>query len=79
MTIDCDQVLREIELYLDEELESGQCREIEEHLGGCGPCLQRKEFKESLRLLVAKKCGPGPAPDELLARIRSLLSGDSPG
>jgi mycothiol system anti-sigma-R factor len=79
MTIDCDQVLREIELYLDEELEATQCREIENHIVGCGPCLQRKEFKESLRLLVAKKCGPGPAPDELLERIRGLLAGEPPG
>ena len=79
MTIDCEQVLREIELYLDEELEAGQCREIEEHLGACGPCLQRKEFKESLRALVAKKCGSGPAPDELLVRIRGLLAGEPPG
>jgi mycothiol system anti-sigma-R factor len=79
MTIDCDQVLREIELYLDDELASPQCTEIEEHLAGCGPCLQRKEFKESLRLLVAKKCGPGPAPEELLERIRSLLAGEAPG
>ncbi|MFN2543509.1 MAG: zf-HC2 domain-containing protein [Actinomycetota bacterium] len=72
-------MLREIELYLDEELETGLCHDIEEHLAGCSPCLQRKEFKETLRALVAKKCGPGPAPEELLGRIRDLLAAEPPG
>ena len=30
--VDCNEVLREIELYLDDELESGACGHIEEHL-----------------------------------------------
>ena len=75
--IDCDQVLVEIELYLDEELPSAQCREIESHLSGCSPCLQRKEFKESLRVLIARKCGTPSPPDELLTRIRRLLSDEA--
>ena len=76
---DCDQVLREIEQYIDHELDASMCRDIEEHLAGCGPCLQRKEFKMSLRAIVAKKCGTGAAPDELLDRIRALLGRESPG
>jgi mycothiol system anti-sigma-R factor len=77
MTIDCDQVLVEIELYLDQELASPQCREIEEHLAGCGPCLQRKEFKESIRVLIARKCGSASPPEELLERIRNLLASEA--
>ena len=75
--IDCEKVLREIELYLDHELEASECTEIEHHLTGCGTCLQRKEFRQTLRVLVAKKCGPGPAPDELLERIKNLLASES--
>ena len=77
--IDCDQVLREIELYLDDELDATECGQISDHLAGCGPCLQRKEFKVTLRALVARKCGPGPAPHELMDRIRELLSEQHPG
>ena len=36
---DCDEVLREIELYLDRELDETVCVEIERHLTGCGTCL----------------------------------------
>jgi len=73
---DCDEVLREIELYLDRELDRTECVEIEHHLTGCGSCLQRKEFRVSLRALVAKKCGPDPVPTELLERIKELLASD---
>ena len=76
---DCDEVLREIELYLDRELGPAEYAEIERHLTGCGTCLQRKEFRVSLRELVAKKCGPDPAPEELLERIKHLLASEPPG
>jgi len=75
--IDCEQVLREIELYLDHELDDAQCVEIEHHLTGCGTCLQRKEVRQGLRVVVARKCGPQPAPDELLRRIKDLLASES--
>ena len=75
---DCEHVLREIELYLDHELDAEEAGHIQEHLTECGGCLQRKEFRESLRSLVAKKCGPEPAPEDLLARIRELLAVEPP-
>ena len=71
---DCEHVLREIELYLDRELDATEASHIEQHLAECGGCLDHKEFRESLRALVAKKCGPAPAPEELVARIRDLLA-----
>jgi mycothiol system anti-sigma-R factor len=71
---DCEHVLREIELYLDHELDSREAGHIQDHLAECGGCLQRKEFRESLRELIAKKCGPEPAPEDLVRRIRELLA-----
>ena len=76
--IDCEHVLREIELYLDHELDSAEALHIQEHLTECGGCLERKEFRLTLRKLVAKKCGPGAVPDDLASRIRALLSPDPP-
>jgi mycothiol system anti-sigma-R factor len=77
MTKDCQEVLREIELYLDRELDSSECVEIEQHLTGCGSCLQRKEFRVHLRALVAKKCSHDPTPTQLLERIKQLLASES--
>ena len=76
MTKDCQEVLREIELFLDRELDSSECVEIEQHLTGCGSCLQRKEFCVHLRALVAKKCHD-PTPTQLVERIKQLLASES--
>jgi mycothiol system anti-sigma-R factor len=75
--IDCEHVLREIELYIDRELDATEAHHIQEHLAECGGCLERKEFRETLRKLVARKCGPSAAPEELMVRIRALLTDDS--
>ena len=75
--IDCEHVLREIELFLDRELDATEAQHIQEHLAECGGCLERKEFRVTLRKLVAKKCGPSAVPEELVVRIRALLSDES--
>ena len=36
--VDCNEVLREVELYLDGELPEEQSRVIAEHLVTCWPC-----------------------------------------
>ena len=72
--IDCEHVLREIELFLDRELDPEEAGHIEQHLAECGGCLERKEFRETLKALVAKKCGPQPAPEALVIRIREVLA-----
>jgi len=71
--IDCEEVLKEIELYLDGELEDSMCGEIREHLSGCGPCTDRAEFRRRLRELFAEKCGCEQVPDRLRARVEALM------
>ena len=75
--LDCEHVLREIELFLDRELDATEAQHIQEHLAECGGCLERKEFRVTLRKLVAKKCGPKGVPEDLISRIRHLLSSES--
>ena len=70
---DCDEVLREVELYLDEELDPAERRHVEEHLAGCGECLSRAEFRERLRELISAKCKTEAVPAALLERIRTQL------
>lgn len=71
--IDCQQVLRDIQTYLDGEVAGEACDEIERHLGACGPCLDRADFLRGLRELLRAKCGCDEVPPELEARVRSLL------
>jgi mycothiol system anti-sigma-R factor len=72
--IDCQQVLEQIELYLDGELEGESRAEIQEHLGRCGPCMDRSDFQRRLRELLKTKCGCDEVPEHLLERVRRLLA-----
>ena len=53
---DCTQILRELESFVDRELDAQRAEEIKRHLDMCDPCLDHAEFRERLRVLVARKC-----------------------
>ncbi|MEW6058846.1 MAG: mycothiol system anti-sigma-R factor [Actinomycetota bacterium] len=72
--IECQRFLEQIELYLDGELMGYQRTELEEHLGHCGPCMDRSDFQRRLRELIKAKCGCDEVPDHLLEHIRGLLA-----
>ena len=74
--VDCDEVLREVELYLDGELPAEQVTHIEKHLGVCGGCLHRVEFRQELRALIARKCGNEVLPESLLIRVRRVIESE---
>ncbi len=80
--IDCQQVLEQIELYLDGELSGGLRAEIEEHLGRCAPCMDHSDFQRRLKELLRARCGCDEVPSHLLDRIRALIAethGPPPG
>jgi mycothiol system anti-sigma-R factor len=76
--IDCEQVLRRLELYLDGELSGGICMEIEEHLVTCGPCTGHSEFHRRLQAMLRDKCGCRDVPPHVLERVRVVLERESP-
>ncbi len=72
--IDCQQVLEQIELYLDGELVGPLRVEIEEHLGRCAPCMDHSDFQRRLKELLRSRCGCDEVPPQLLERIRTLIA-----
>ena len=72
MSIDCEEVLRSIERFLDGELSEDVRADVAEHLGRCGPCMERAEFRRRLKALLAARCR-SEVPAELHARVRALL------
>jgi mycothiol system anti-sigma-R factor len=70
---DCQAVLKQVELYLDGELETVTYTELELHLTGCSSCMQRVEFRSALRRIVRAKCASDPVPGTLLERIRAAI------
>ena len=68
----CKEVFSLLSEYLDLELPSDACQEIEAHLVGCPPCI---EFAESLRKTVdlCHRYQPTELPDPLGQQARELL------
>lgn len=67
------ETLRQVERFLDGELEGDLRTKVELHLGGCHPCMDRLEFRRHLKALLASKCGGETPPPELFVRIRALI------
>ncbi len=62
--IDCDDVLRDVYLYLDDETDDGLRNRIRQHLDGCAPCLKQFGIEQDVRSLIARCCGGDQAPAE---------------
>jgi anti-sigma factor (TIGR02949 family) len=72
--IDCDEVLREVEAFLDHELSAERTEFIAVHLRTCSPCAKRADFQQRLRDIVARKCAtPAEVPESLMVRIRMTI------
>jgi mycothiol system anti-sigma-R factor len=70
---ECEEALREIERFLDGELEPGLRAVVASHLSSCTPCTERAEFRRHVKELIASKCSKDAMPNDLLARVKSLL------
>ena len=75
--IDCEHVLKEIELYLDGELDPAASARFDQHLSTCTPCAGRSDFKRKLKVLIGEKCGCA-VPEDLMERVRAHLADPPP-
>jgi len=77
--ISCEEVLREIEHFVDGELDPARSTHLAEHLGVCGSCLERADFQRRLKEIVRVKCTGAPVtPEHLLDKVRRAIHEDSP-
>jgi mycothiol system anti-sigma-R factor len=68
----CEEVLAEVELYIDGELEKGRALHLADHLATCSPCLRRAEFRAKLKEIVRRKCHT-ETPEHLVVQIRTII------
>ncbi|MFN2589225.1 MAG: mycothiol system anti-sigma-R factor [Actinomycetota bacterium] len=69
---DCDEVLQDIQLYIDGEVTPERAQRLAAHFEGCPPCLHRAEFQAKLKDVVRSKCRL-EAPDHLVLKIRRII------
>lgn len=72
--IDCDDVLRDLYLYLDDESDETLKNRIRQHLDGCAPCLKQYGLEQGVRALITRCCGGDQAPASLHERIRVRIT-----
>jgi mycothiol system anti-sigma-R factor len=70
--IDCEEALRRLFEYLDDELHEESHREMRQHLERCRSCFSRVEFERRLKAHAAALCHE-PVSPALEQRIRLLL------
>lgn len=73
---DCNETLRELEAFLDDELTADTKHSIRAHLDGCLDCLQAFDFHAELRIVVAEKCRNDELPAGLLDKIAACFGED---
>ncbi|MCW2541381.1 MAG: rsrA [Frankiales bacterium] len=72
--VDCDDVLADVYLYLDDESDPAVRDRIRTHLDDCAPCLRQYGLEQDVKSLVARSCGGDVAPDGLKSKIRVRLT-----
>ena len=76
---DCNETLRELETFLDDELTDETRAGIQAHLGGCQDCLQAFDFHAELRTVISVKCQNDEMPAGLLSKIEACFGEDFDG
>lgn len=78
----CQETLKELELFLDSELPNARIEEIMAHLTGCTDCQGAFEFHAELRTIVRVKAKRDHLPegftDRLLACFEPQPESDRP-
>jgi mycothiol system anti-sigma-R factor len=70
---DCNETLRELDAFLDQELSEETRAAIHVHLEQCPDCLQAFDFHAELKIVIARKCREDAVPPSLLAKLEACF------
>jgi hypothetical protein len=70
--MNCDDLLKTLNDYVEGDIDPGVCRQFEEHLAGCNPC---QVVIDNIRQTIAlyKAGEPYPMPEEFCAQLHGSL------
>ncbi len=72
---ECQALVRDVWVFLDNELDPRRRAAIEQHLIDCPPCLDETDIGHRLKSLLHRKCGGETAPEVLRERLILALTG----
>ena len=67
--IDCNDVLDELTVFLDDETDDQTKTRIALHLDACSPCLRQYGLEQDVKALISRCCGGDRAPATLRTKI----------
>lgn len=70
--ITCEEALRQVFEYIDQELDGHKHDEMDQHMSVCRSCFSRLEFEKHLRTHV-RSASQEQASDALKHRIKGLI------
>ncbi|MDF0666754.1 MAG: zf-HC2 domain-containing protein [Nitrospira sp.] len=70
--IGCEEALKHLLAYLDQEVGAVTHREVEQHLEICRTCFSRAEFERSLKIRL-REVGRGTMRSSFEKRIKTLF------
>ncbi len=73
MAHQCDDICRDLHLYLDGEATASTRTVISVHLDGCGHCADVFRFESQVRMAVARCCCGEPVPESLRVRVLQAI------
>ncbi len=74
----CEEAFRRLDDFIDRQLNPEEMRLVQEHLAVCARCTREFNFETSVINGVREKLSRIDAPPNLLARIASSLTRESP-
>jgi len=71
----CNEVLAEIQRFVDGEMPADQVGDLVDHLNECPPCLHRADFQAKLKDILRRKCEASSEhpPEAFVLRIRETI------
>lgn len=71
--VDCDEILRRVYEYLDEEMASADCEKWRQHFDECSPCLEKYGLEQLVKSLVQRSCRCEGVPDGLRLKVMARI------
>jgi len=76
---DCEATLKELHVFLDDELSTEASASIRGHLEHCPDCFGAFDFHAELKQVISAKCRNEEMPPGLLSRIERCFDTDFDG
>ncbi len=72
---DCEKAIQSLYEFIDQEIDSASCEQIQAHLDSCVDCMDEYQLEEVVKRIVGRSCheiAPEPLREKVLFRIRSV-------